>query len=82
MTQVTTPSAPVRGFLLDGKWLSEREPLEIHAPHDGSVVGAGAGTAIQVFTKGEQVRVPSETVLDFNLEKELVIRQAATRPRQ
>ncbi len=40
MTQVTTPSAPARGFLLDGKWLSEGEPLEIFAPHDGSVVGA------------------------------------------
>lgn len=40
MTQVTSPSARARGFLLDGKWLSEGEPLEIRAPHDGSVVGA------------------------------------------
>ncbi len=47
----------------------------------GSVVGAGAGTAIQVFTKGQQVRVPSETVLDFTLDKELVVRTSAARPR-
>ncbi len=39
MTQATTTSAPPRGFLLDGKWLTEGEPWEIHAPHDGSVVG-------------------------------------------
>lgn len=33
----------------------------------GAGVGAGAGTAVQVMTKGQQVRVPSETVLDFTL---------------
>ncbi|MCL4524241.1 MAG: aldehyde dehydrogenase family protein, partial [Acidobacteria bacterium] len=39
MTQGATVSAP-HGFLLDGQWLTEGEPFEIHAPHDGSVVGA------------------------------------------
>ncbi len=39
----------------------------------GAGVGAGAGTAIQLMTRGEQVRVPSETVLDFTLEKELTV---------
>ena len=31
----------------------------------GAGVGAGAGAAVQVMTKGEQVHVPSETLLDF-----------------
>lgn len=34
----------------------------------GAAIGGGAGTAIQVMTKGQQVRVPSETVLDFTLQ--------------
>jgi hypothetical protein len=33
----------------------------------GAGVGAGAGTAIQVITHGEQVHIPSETVLEFTL---------------
>jgi len=28
-------------------------------------VGGGAGTGVQVFTKGQQVKIPSETRLDF-----------------
>jgi hypothetical protein len=39
----------------------------------GATVGAGAGTAVQVLTKGQQVRVPSETVLDFTLSAPLVV---------
>jgi len=35
----------------------------------GAGVGAGAGTAIQVMTHGQQVHVPSETVLNFTLEQ-------------
>lgn len=34
----------------------------------GAAIGGGAGTAVQVLTKGQQVRVPSETVLDFTLQ--------------
>lgn len=34
----------------------------------GAAVGAGAGTGIQVLTKGQQVRIPSETALEFRLE--------------
>lgn len=37
----------------------------------GGVVGAGAGTAVQVMTHGEQVRVPSETLLEFKLEHDV-----------
>ena len=33
----------------------------------GAAVGAGSGAAVQVFTQGEQVQVPSETKLDFQL---------------
>src|SRR5690348_1898465 len=35
----------------------------------GAGVGAGAGTAVSVMTHGQQVHVPSETVLDFTLEQ-------------
>jgi hypothetical protein len=33
----------------------------------GSIAGAGAGTARQVSTRGQQVKIPSETKLDFTL---------------
>ena len=35
----------------------------------GAGVGAGAGGAVQVFTRGQQVRVPSETLLEFRLQQ-------------
>lgn len=35
----------------------------------GAGVGAAGGTAIQVLTKGQQVRVPSETMLEFRIEQ-------------
>jgi hypothetical protein len=35
----------------------------------GAGVGAGAGGAVQVMTKGQQVHVPSETLLDFRVEQ-------------
>ena len=34
----------------------------------GAATGAGAGTAVRVLTKGQQVRIPSETRLSFALE--------------
>jgi hypothetical protein len=39
----------------------------------GATAGAGAGTAVQVLTKGQQVKVPSETVLDFTLRAPIVV---------
>ncbi len=49
----------------------------------GAGVGAGAGAAIQLLTRGEQVKVPSETVLDFTLESDLVVPAApATKSRR
>jgi hypothetical protein len=49
----------------------------------GAGVGAGAGTAVQVLTHGEQVRVPSETVLQFTLAQPFTITVArSTQPGQ
>jgi len=39
----------------------------------GAGVGAGAGTAVQVMTHGQEVHVPSETVLNFTLEQPAIV---------
>ena len=39
----------------------------------GAGVGAGAGTAVQVLSKGDQVRVPSETLLEFTLDQSFTV---------
>ena len=39
----------------------------------GAAIGAGAGTTINIVTKGEEVRVPSETVLDFRLDQPFTV---------
>ncbi len=44
----------------------------------GAGVGAGAGTAVQVLTKGPQVRVPSETLLEFRLQQPLTVTLSGT----
>ena len=43
----------------------------------GAGVGAGAGAGSETITKGNQVKVPSETLLDFTLQQDLSI---PTRP--
>jgi hypothetical protein len=40
----------------------------------GAGVGAGAGTTVQVLTHGAEVRVPSETLLEFRLQQPLTVR--------
>lgn len=35
----------------------------------GAAAGGGAGTGLQVFTKGKQLKIPSETRLDFTLQQ-------------
>jgi hypothetical protein len=44
----------------------------------GAAIGAGAGSAagagVQVFTRGKQVKVPSETLLEFRLEQPATVR--------
>jgi hypothetical protein len=37
----------------------------------GATLGAGGSTAVQVMTHGDQVRVPSETLLEFTLEHDV-----------
>lgn len=39
----------------------------------GAGVGGGLGAGSEVVTKGDQVKVPSETLLDFTLQQELSI---------
>jgi hypothetical protein len=39
----------------------------------GAAVGAGAGTAVQASTRGQQVKVPSETKIDFILKNSLTV---------
>jgi len=43
----------------------------------GAGVGAGAGGAVQVMTKGEQVHVPSETLLEFRIAQPFTVTGAA-----
>jgi hypothetical protein len=35
----------------------------------GAAAGGGAGAGVQVLTKGQQVKVPSETLLEFRLQQ-------------
>jgi hypothetical protein len=39
----------------------------------GAGVGAGAGGAVQVLTRGQQVKVPSETLLEFRLQQPTMV---------
>jgi hypothetical protein len=43
----------------------------------GAAVGGGAGAGSEIITKGDQVKVPSETLLEFTLQQDVTI----TRPR-
>jgi hypothetical protein len=39
----------------------------------GAGVGGGVGAGSETITKGDQVRVPSETLIDFTLQQEVSI---------
>jgi hypothetical protein len=39
----------------------------------GAASGAAVGTGVQVVTKGEVLKIPAETVLEFKLQKQLTI---------
>jgi len=45
----------------------------------GAGVGAGSGAAAQVFMKGKQVKVPSETKIDFQLEQPVDVTAPASK---
>jgi hypothetical protein len=42
----------------------------------GAVAGAAAGGGVQVLTRGKEIRVPAETVLNFRLDQPLHLREA------
>jgi hypothetical protein len=48
----------------------------------GAAIGAGAGAGVgagsEIITKGEQVKIPSETLLDFTLEQSVSIPKQAS----
>ena len=39
----------------------------------GAAAGSAAGAGVQVFTRGQQVKVPSETLLEFRLQQPAVV---------
>src|SRR5271165_4647382 len=39
----------------------------------GAGAGAGAGAGSEMITKGDQVKVPSETLLDFTLQQDVSV---------
>jgi hypothetical protein len=43
----------------------------------GAAAGGGAGATVQVLTKGPQVKVPSETLLEFRLQQPSTVTPAA-----
>jgi hypothetical protein len=47
----------------------------------GAGVGAGAATTVQATTRGEQVKVPSETLLEFHLDRPLTTEPSTAGPR-
>lgn len=44
----------------------------------GAAAGGGAGAGVQILTKGQQVKVPSETLLEFRLQQPVTITPTAS----
>jgi hypothetical protein len=44
----------------------------------GAAAGGGTGAAVQVLTKGPQVKVPSETLLEFRLQQPVTVTPTAS----
>jgi hypothetical protein len=42
----------------------------------GAAAGAAAGGGVEVATKGKEIRIPAETVLNFRLDQPLHLREA------
>ena len=47
----------------------------------GATVGAAGGAGVQVLTRGEWLRIPAETVLEFSLQRELFLRRESQVPK-
>ena len=45
----------------------------------GATVGAGAGTGVQAVTKGQQIKLPTESVLNFQLLSPLTVTPGTVR---
>lgn len=41
----------------------------------GAAVGAAGGAGVQVLTRGERLKIPAETVLEFSLQQDLFLRR-------
>ena len=39
----------------------------------GAAVGGGGATAVQVFTRGQQIKVPAETMIEFSLQSPVTV---------
>ncbi|HEY1263746.1 MAG TPA: aldehyde dehydrogenase family protein [Terriglobales bacterium] len=68
MAQMTATPVSTQGFFLDGKWVEAGDPVEIHAPYDGSVIAqifqgrrehAEAAIAAAVKAFGTTRRLPA-----------------------
>ena len=79
MAQTTVLPVTTQGFLLDGKWMEEGDPVEVRSPYDGSVIGRvfqgrreHAETAIAAAVKafGTTRRLPA-------FERQRVLRRVA-----
>src|SRR5271163_3084464 len=77
MAQMTATPVTTQGFLVDGKWIEEGDPVEIRAPYDRSVIGrviqgrrehAEAAVAAAVKAFGTTRRLPA-------FERQRVLRQ-------
>jgi hypothetical protein len=44
----------------------------------GAAAGGGLGAGSEIITKGDQVKIPSETLLDFTLQQEVTLPASAT----
>jgi acyl-CoA reductase-like NAD-dependent aldehyde dehydrogenase len=67
------------GFLADGRWLTEGEPIEVRAPHDGSVVGTifrASGEHVEAAIRGA-VRAFGETRRMPSYERQRILRAVA-----
>src|SRR5579863_3073622 len=68
MAQMTATPVTTQGFLVDGKWIAEGDPVEIRSPYDRSVIGrvfqgrrehAEAAIAAAVKAFGTTRRLPA-----------------------
>jgi hypothetical protein len=48
----------------------------------GAAAGAGTGTGVQALTKGQQIKLPAETLLEFQLSVPLTVTPAGEMPKR